>query len=344
MPLCCQQLTQRLRIAVSLPQMDRDITVQLYVFTVFNTFFLGVLGGAAITGIGAAIQNGQVADLIGQSLPTASNYFLNYAAVHALFTNLFRYFWFVLDRIRSLAHPRWFTHPCSITRPHDGTVLFQGLRLIRLAAQPFSERERWIIRSTPSFRSARHYASFLLIFIIGTSYAVISPFILPLSLAFVLECAGTLEQAPNLTRSLNPRRFFVTSWMAWKYNATHFYQPNYESRGDVWLVVYRCYVCTLGVSIFFTVCVIVSKRFYWQAVVMAALDVFVIHMGLMYIRRNVSKYVNAFPLQRILPVNILGPATAREIRLMYTPPSLRPGSVGWFPEGGKLWEKYGLPF
>jgi len=34
----------------------------------------------------------------------------------------------------------------------------------------------------------------------------------------------------------------------------------------VWLVVYRCYVATLGVSIFFTVCVIVSKRFFWQAV------------------------------------------------------------------------------
>jgi len=129
MPLCCQQLTQRLRIAASLAQMDTSITIQLYVYTVFNTFFLGVIGGAAITGVGEAIENGQIAELIGESLPTASNYFLNYAAVHALFTNLFRYFW-----------------------PHDGTVLFQFLRLVKLAAQPFTERERWIIRSTPSFR------------------------------------------------------------------------------------------------------------------------------------------------------------------------------------------------
>jgi hypothetical protein len=28
---------------------------------------------------------------------------------------------------------------------------------------------------------------------------------------------------------------------------------------------------------------------------------------------------------------------------MYTPPCLRPGAVGWFPEQGKIWEKYGLP-
>ena len=298
MPLCCQQLTQRLRIASSLAELDIAITVQLYVFTVFNTFFLGVIGGAAMTGIGSAIENGQVAQLIGESLPTASNYFLNYTAVHALFTNLFRYFW-----------------------PHDGTVLFQGLRLFRLASQPFTERERWIIRSTPSFRSARHYASFLLIFVIATAYATISPFSLPLALAF-----------------------FVTSWMAWKYNSIQFYQPNYESSGDVWLMVYRCYVATLGVATIFQVCVIVSKKFFWQAGVMAAVDVLLLHMGLLYIQRNVAKYVNAFPLQRVPSVKILDPRCVEEIRQLYTPSELRLGAAGWYPEKGKVWEKYGLPF
>ena len=298
MPLCCQQLTQRLRRASSLADLDIAITVQLYAFTVFNTFLLGVLGGAAIAGIGSALENGAVANLIGESLPTASNYFLNYTAVHALFTNLFRYFW-----------------------PHDGTVLFQGLRLLRLAAQPFTERERWIIRSTPSFRSARHYASFLLIFIIGASYGVISPFSLPLALAF-----------------------FFTSWMAWKYNATHFYQPNYESRGEVWLIVYRCFVATLGISTFFQICVIMSKRFFWQAGVMGAVDIFLLHMGLLYIRRNVSKYVNALPLQHIPPVKILDSHCIAEIRQLYTPSELRAGATGWFPEHNKVWEKYGLPF
>lgn len=27
----------------------------------------------------------------------------------------------------------------------------------------------------------------------------------------------------------------------------------------------------------------------------------------------------------------------------YLPPALRPGAAGWYPEGGKVWEKYGLP-
>lgn len=297
MPLCCQQLTQRLRMAPSLAELDIAITIQLYVFTVFNTFFLGVLGGAAVTDIGTAIEDGQFADLIGESLPAASNYFLNYTAVHALFTNMFRYFW-----------------------PHDGTVLFQGLRLFRLASQPFTERERWIIRSTPSFRSARHYASFLLIFVIATAYANIAPFSLPLALAF-----------------------FVTSWMAWKYNAVSFYQPNYESSGDVWLVVYRCYVATLGVAIVFHACVIVSKKYFWQAGLMAGVDVVVLHLGLVYIRRNIAKYVDAFPLQHVPPFKIFDPSCVEEIRQLYTPSELRAGACGWYPEAGKVWEKYGLP-
>ncbi|PNH06577.1 hypothetical protein TSOC_007019 [Tetrabaena socialis] len=29
--------------------------------------------------------------------------------------------------------------------------------------------------------------------------------------------------------------------------------------------------------------------------------------------------------------------------LVYMPPALRPGAVGWYPEQGKVWEKYGIP-
>ena len=28
---------------------------------------------------------------------------------------------------------------------------------------------------------------------------------------------------------------------------------------------------------------------------------------------------------------------------VYMPPPLRYGAVGWFPEWGKVWEKYGIP-
>lgn len=64
----------------------------------------------------------------------------------------------------------------------------------------------------------------------------------------------------------------------------------------------------------------------------------------LYIRRNVSKYVNALPLQHIPPVKILDSHCIAEIRQLYTPSELRAGATGWFPEHNKVWEKYGLPF
>jgi hypothetical protein len=85
---------------------------------------------------------------------------MNYVAVHALFTNLFRYVW-----------------------PHDGTILFVFFRAVGLH-RPKSERDEWIIRSPPSYRGGRHYGSFLGIFIMSLSYGVVAPLMLPLALLF----------------------------------------------------------------------------------------------------------------------------------------------------------------
>jgi hypothetical protein len=140
LPIVLYLMTQRLRMHESFSKLDKAITIQLYVFGVINTFFFGVLGGAALSQVGSAIKNGDFFALLGLALPGAANFFINYVGVHALFTNFFRFVW-----------------------PHDGTVLFELLRLLKLASYPRSEREAWIIRSTPSYRGARHMASFLLI-------------------------------------------------------------------------------------------------------------------------------------------------------------------------------------
>lgn len=296
MPLTLYMSTQRLRTHTSFTSLDGAIAIQLYVFSVFNTFLMGVLGGAALSQIGTAISQNNVVGLLGESLPGASNFFLNYVAVHTFFTNFFRFCW-----------------------PHDGTVLFQLLRMLKLAKEPYTDREAWIIRSTPSFRSARHYASFLLIFIIGLSYSVISPFVLPL-------CWG----------------FFVSSWIAWKYNCIHFYEPCYCSLGDMWRIFYHCYVATLGVATFFVTCILISKGFFWQAALMAVINVIILSLGAGYIHHKVSKFARASPLQLAKAAPVIT-SSLEDIELLYTPACLRPGAVGWFPEEGKIWEKYGLP-
>ena len=57
-----------------------------------------------------------------------------------------------------------------------------------------------------------------------------------------------------------------------------------------------------------------------------------------YCYNNVIRYVQAIPLQ----VAALG-GEARIPREAYLPAAMRRGAIGWFPEGGKIWEKYGLP-
>ena len=151
-----------------------------------NTFVGGVLGGSFIQQIGAALQDGEIIDLIGTSLPSASNFFINYIAVHALFTNLFRFVW-----------------------PHDGTILFVFFRGARLFL-PKSPRDEWIIRSAPSYRGGRHYATFGATYIMAMSYAAIAPLILPITLVY-----------------------FITSYLTWRYCAIHFYEPCYDGGGKV---------------------------------------------------------------------------------------------------------------
>jgi hypothetical protein len=52
---------------------------------------------------------------------------------------------------------------------------------------------------------------------------------------------------------------------------------------------------------------------------------------------EVGHYATVLPLQATLaaPRAQVDPA-------VYTPPPLRPQAVGWYPEWGKVWEKYGV--
>lgn len=71
--------------------------------------------------------------------------------------------------------------------PHDGTVLFIFFRMAGFF-RPKCTRDEVMIRSPPSFRSGRHYGSFLMTFIIGMVRAVCAPFI---SRAFILMAPDT---------------------------------------------------------------------------------------------------------------------------------------------------------
>ena len=141
MPLVLYIIMQAQRCHASFSALEKAIIRGFYAFSVLNTFLGAVLGGTFLQQLGVALSDGDIVTLLGTALPSASNFFLNYIAVHALFTNLFRFVW-----------------------PHDGTILFVFFRAVGLF-RPKCKRDEWIIRSAPSYRGGRHYGAILAIYV-----------------------------------------------------------------------------------------------------------------------------------------------------------------------------------
>ena len=75
---------------------------------------------------------------------------------------------------------------------------------------------------------------------------------------------------------------------------------------------------------------------------MGVFNYFMIALSKDHMDRKITKYALATPLQMAHKAPTITNAV-NDVEQMYTPSVLRPGAVGWFPEQGKVWEKYGLP-
>ncbi|KAL4437833.1 hypothetical protein ABPG77_005745 [Micractinium sp. CCAP 211/92] len=276
---------------LALSDLDRRILVLFYCFNVSNTFLGSVLGGAVFQQIGSMVQEpGHWLAQLGTSLPTASTYFLNYIIIHTLSTNFFRFIW-----------------------PHEGTVLFVIFRAFGLF-RPKCERDHCMIRTAPSYRGARHFGSFALIFIMGLTYAVINPLVLP-------AAAG----------------FFVTAWITWRYCALYFYERSYESGGRIFELLFTLMVWTMSLFSFFTSLVLASKKSYTAALI----ALFTQQIGLLLYHKKVTLSVGHYA--KVLPLHsTLGAPRVSVDPATFLPPPLRKQAVGWYPEWGKVWEKYGI--
>jgi len=89
---------------------------------------------------------------------------------------------------------------------------------------------------------------------------------------------------------------------------------------------------------FFCAAVLLTKGFFWIGGSLIAISMMIIILFWRYCNEHVMRYVAVLPMQ----VAEMSPFTTVP-RECYLPPVLRRGAVGWFPEGGKIWEKYGLP-
>jgi hypothetical protein len=293
LPLLFYLLCQAQRSLPSFSSLDMAVTRAFFGFAVVNTFAGAILGGAALQQLGSALKSGNIFDLIGTAVPGVANFFMNYIATHALFTNVFRFIW-----------------------PHDGTVLFVFFRAIGLH-RPKCPRDEYIIRMAPSYRGGRHYGAFLAIYVMALGYSVVAPLILPLALLF-----------------------FFTAWMTWRYSAIHFYQPCYEGNGRIFELLFQLMLWTLWVADFFTGCVLIASRGvgFWLGGILLIISTIAVPLYHGYCYRYIGRHLASVPLQ----ATVSAPTAVVPVEA-YLPPPLRTGAVGWTPEWGKPWEKYGLP-
>ncbi|GAX85186.1 hypothetical protein CEUSTIGMA_g12604.t1 [Chlamydomonas eustigma] len=205
-----------------------------------------------------------------------------------------------------------FTNPFRFIWPHDGTILFVFFRLVGLHL-PKSARDRMVIHTNPSYRGGRHFGAFFSVFIPGLCYAVINPLLLPLCLCY-----------------------FVTSFIAWKYCVLYFYERSHESGGQMLQEVLYSIVGTMWMSSFFVGVVLIVHRAWVPGGLVLGLSPFLLYFFSIHMD-HMSESLN-YPLEFIAraPKAIINP-------LQYLPCGLRNGSIGWYPEQQKVWEKYGIP-
>ncbi|KAG2449389.1 hypothetical protein HYH02_005539 [Chlamydomonas schloesseri] len=205
-----------------------------------------------------------------------------------------------------------FTNCLKIVFPHEGSMFTSLFRSCLCMCRPKNMRVSAFIHQPPSLRSATLYNSMMSVMLFGFAYAVISPIILP--------CCWF---------------YFLTGFISYRYNLTHFYERGYDSGGRMWPALFGQMVGFLVILEVLTGTVLLTNQSWEMAAIMwgtltPALVAFWATCKRIYLE----------PLHHV-PLAVV----AREPQgcvavdpLVYLPCAVRPGALGWYPEQGKVWQ------
>ncbi|KAG2489475.1 hypothetical protein HYH03_012111 [Edaphochlamys debaryana] len=200
--------------------------------------------------------------------------------------------------------------------PHTGTMLMSIFRsLLRLGVPRSLHQAAWV-HMIPTSRAAGWYNGIVQVFMFGFAFAVVSPLILP--------CCWF---------------FFLTGFFAYRYCILYVFERGYESGGRMWPVLFDQMMGFLVLLELFSGAVLFVNGSFWLAGVMWATLTPPLALFWNYNRRRFLLPLHHPPLSLVARE----PVGAAVDPLVYTPPALRPGAIGWYPEQGKVWEKHGVP-
>ena len=172
------------------------VFVNLFVFQTVNTFFVFIISGSLLDSLSRLIQKPtELPTLLAQSLPSQANFFVNYVALQT-----------------------FASHSLELTRMVD--LILITFRLKFLAKTAREKLDAW--RPTRVEYEVL-YSKNLLIFLVGISFSILSPIIVP----FVVL-------------------YFAFAYVVWSYQLLHVYIPEFENGGKFWpQVFHRIMVATI---------------------------------------------------------------------------------------------------
>ena len=156
LPFYIMFCSQAERTHVSLSKLDLRCAQLFFHWNVWNFFIGSMLGGTFVNGLREAIQDpGEIVTILGNAIPAASNYFINYVILRALTMTMFRLF---------------YPHACV------GMNIAQWFFVMPKPKTPMDFARAHPLRNCRFSRDLS--ISVLTIFVASMTYSVISPFIL----------------------------------------------------------------------------------------------------------------------------------------------------------------------
>ncbi|XP_066922063.1 uncharacterized protein [Clytia hemisphaerica] len=161
----------------------------MFIFQTVNSFFIYVLSGSIIQQISSIAQDPfQIPNLLAKSLPSQSGFYINY-----------------------LAFATFIGYCMTLTRIVPMIIIW--LKLKWLAKTPRQRLEAW---KPPRAVYELLFSKALLFFLVGLSYSVLSPIIVP----FVII-------------------FFGFGYVVYLYQLTHVYMPEFDHGGRFWIYIFN---------------------------------------------------------------------------------------------------------
>ncbi|GIL63887.1 hypothetical protein Vafri_17901 [Volvox africanus] len=209
-----------------------------------------------------------------------------------------------------------FTNFVRLLWPHTSSMFMAILRALLRVGLPRSLHAAALAHMPPSTRAISYYNAILQVFMFGCAFAVVAPIILP--------CCWL---------------FFLTGFFSYRYAILYVYERSYESGGRMWPMLFGQMMGFLILMEVFTGAVLVVNKAWVLAVVIWVTLTPPLLIFWRYCSVNYLEPVHFPPLSVVASE----PRHVHLSPLVYMPPALRPGALGWYPEQGKVWEKYGIP-